>query len=287
MACNLQERIRDQVSKGLPVLAGLPAHTLLFRGILAGVYIGMGTALMIAVSTGIEPILGAGFAQFVMGAVFPLGLILIVLTGAELFTGGILMTPLSVAGGILSFSSLLRIWGLVLFGNAAGAVFFAALVTYGVLLQGGPDGMLYVNKIGVTTVSLAAERFMYPGIPGFFSSFLKSLACGWLLAVGMLFPLCSDDLLGKIAGVWFCGCAIAATGLEHLVTNFYLIPAGLFTAGYLDPFQVAAIGPQAGLIGYGDMLITFIPVFCGNIVGGLFFGFFLLTLINRQRSKDL
>lgn len=287
MGINLPEQSLVEVSKELPVLASLPADTLLLRGAMAGAYIGMGTALMIAVSTGIEPILGAGFARTIMGAVFPLGLILIILTGAELFTGTILIAPLLAARGSLSLSSLLRVWGFVLTGNAVGAVFFAALMTYGVLLQGGSDGMLHVTQIGVATVSLAAEQFMYPGIPGFISAFMKAVACGWLLAVGMLIPFCSDDVLGKIAGVWFCGCAIAATGLEHLVTNFYLIPAGLFTAGYLDPFQVASIGPQAGLLGYGEMLTTFIPVFCGNVVGGLIFGFFLLMLVNRQVSADL
>ncbi len=137
--------------------ASLSWWNILLRGWMAGAYISMGASLMIIVSTGVASALGAGIAQLVSGLVFPLGLILVVLTGAELFTGDAMLAPFAAFSGISRWNAVFRLWILSYLGNIIGAIFFAGLLAYSVLLQPGPDGMT-ASAYAVATVTFAAER---------------------------------------------------------------------------------------------------------------------------------
>jgi formate/nitrite transporter len=249
--------------------ASLSWWNILLRGWMAGAYISMGASLMIIVSTGVASALGAGIAQLVSGLVFPLGLILVVLTGAELFTGDAMLAPFAAFSGISRWNAVFRLWILSYLGNIIGAIFFAGLLAYSVLLQPGPDGMT-ASAYAVATVTFAAERCSYPGIYGILSCFIKAVAAGWLINLAVLLGISADDAVGKIAGIWFPSMALASTGLEHSITNAALVPAGLFCAPHLTFLQIAQVGPLAGDLGWSTFLISnLVPSSAGNLIGGL------------------
>lgn len=261
----------------------LPGWNILLRGGMAGAYIGMGASLMVTVGTGVALILGDGMAQLLMGMVFPLGLILIVLTGAELFTGDAMLAPFAAFRHDCGWLPVLRLWALSYAGNAIGAVGFAALMVYGVLLQPGSDGLYSATPFAVSTVAMAAERCNYPGVAGLVSVFGKAIAAGWLINIAVLLGICADDAIGKIAGIWFPVMAMTATGLEHAITNLYLVPAGLLAAGALTPLQVAEVGPTAGMLGWSTFIMSnLIPTTIGNLIGGVVFAGILFWIAFKK-----
>jgi formate/nitrite transporter len=265
----------------------LPAWNLLLRGAMSGAYIGMGAALMVTVTTGIELTWGLGFTRFVGGTVFPLGVILTILTGAELFTGDVMLVPMAVVRSRISWLVVIRIWILVWLGNLAGALFFAALMTYGPLTSVDSSGVVSVTSVGVATVSLASIKCGYAGTGAILSLLGSSLAAGWLLNLGVLLALCADDVMGKIMGIWFPVMAMTATGLEHAVTNMYLIPAGIFTAPHLSPLQVAEVGPVIVQLGWIEMWTANLFIASiGNLLGGMVFAGFLYYIAYKTGNGE-
>lgn len=264
----------------------LPAWNLLLRAAMSGAYIGMGAALMVAVTTGTEQTLGTGMFRFIGGAVFPLGVILTVLTGAELFTGDAMLAPLAACRNLISWMMVCRLWVLVWAGNFFGAIFFAAIMSAGPLSFTNSSGLTSATAAGIATVSIAAAKCSAEGFGGFFSLFLGSLAAGWLVNLGVLLALCADDVIGKIMGIWFPVMAMMSSGLDHAVTNMYLIPAGLLTAGELTPLQVAQVGPGIANLGWSTMWGNLIPASLGNLIGGLFFVGLLYWLSFKKELND-
>jgi formate transporter len=251
--------------------AQLPAWNLLLRSAMSGAYIGMGAALMVAVTTGIELTLGTGMFRLIGGAVFPLGFILTVLTGAELFTGDAMLAPLAACRKQISWLMVVRLWILAWAGNFIGAIFFAAIMSAGPLIFTDSSGLTSATAAGIATVSIATAKCSATGTGAFFSLFIGSLAAGWLVNLGVMLALCADDVFGKIMGIWFPVMAMMASGLDHAVTNMYLISVGLLTAGYLTPLQVAQVGPGIANLGWSTMWGNLLPVSLGNLIGGLFF----------------
>ena len=260
----------------------LPGWNILLRGGMAGAYIGMGATLMVMVSTGVGAVLGDGMAQLIMGLVFPLGLILTVMTGAELFTGDAMLAPFAAFSSAVKWAPVMKLWLLSYVGNLIGALSFAGLITYAVLLQPTPEGMI-ASPYAVSMVAFASERCSYPGFSGIFSCFLKALAGGWLLNLAVLLGICADDAIGKIAGIWFPSMVLASTGLEHAITNACLVPAGLLSGSSLTLLQVAEVGPQVGYLGWSTFILNnLIPVTIGNLLGGLIFAGVLLWVAFRK-----
>ena len=112
----------------------LPAWNMLLRGFMAGAYIAMGAALATVCVTGTAAFLGAGIAKLVLGAVFPVGLIIIVLTGAELFTGDAMFAPMAAFKHKTSWAAVLNLWVWVYIGNLIGSIVFAYLMSAGPLV---------------------------------------------------------------------------------------------------------------------------------------------------------
>ncbi|MFH0966701.1 MAG: formate/nitrite transporter family protein [Methanobacteriota archaeon] len=265
----------------------LPAWNLLLRGAMSGAYIGMGAALMVVVTSGIELTLGPGLTHLIGGVVFPLGVILTILTGTELFTGDAMLAPMAAFRHRISWLVVGRLWILVWVGNLAGALFYAALMTFGPLTSVDSAGVASVTSVGVATVSLASVKCGYVGSGALLSLLGSSLAAGWLLNLAVLLSLCADDAIGKIMGIWFPVMAMTATGLEHAVTNMYLIPAGILTASRLSPLQVADVGPIIVNLGWVEMWTTNIIVASiGNLLGGMIFAGLLYYTAFKKESEQ-
>jgi formate/nitrite transporter len=252
---------------------GLPAWNMLLRGFMAGAYIAIGGALATVCSTGVATFLGAGFAKLILGSVFPVGLIIIVLTGAELFTGDAMLAPMAAFIHKISWAQVLNLWVWVYIGNLIGSIVYAYIMAYGPLTGWSAAGVGSVNAFGLAAVNIAIGKVGYVGMAATWSAFVKAIGCNWLVNLAVLLGICADDLIGKFFGIWFPIMAFVSTGFEHCVANMYFIPAGLFTAPFLSADQIAAIGAEkvASLTWVTMWTNNIIVVTIGNIVGGMFF----------------
>ena len=254
---------------------GLPAWNMVLRGFMSGAYIAMGAALATVCSTGIMASDAAmrygtaspGFAQLILGAVFPVGLIITVLTGAELFTGDAMLAPMAAFIHKVTWLEVLNLWLWVYIGNLIGSVVFAYICANGPYVSFDAAGVGTVTAFGSRAIAIAAAKTSYVGLMGFYSAFLKGIACNWLVNLAILLGICADDAVGKFFGIWFPIMAFVSSGFEHSVANMFFIPAGIFTQGFVtDPTKII------GSVNWITMWTSnIIPVTLGNIVGGLFF----------------
>ncbi|WP_167815523.1 formate/nitrite transporter family protein [Methanocorpusculum sp. GPch4] len=210
----------------------LPAFNMLVRAFLAGVYIAMGAALATVGSTGVAAVWGAGLGQFVTGALFPVGLIIVVLTGAELFTGDAMFAPMSLLQGQIGIGKLVYLWVVVYIGNLIGSVFMAFLVTYGPYTAWDAAGVATVTAFGTRAIAIGAAKVSYTGVMGILSVFFKGILCNWLVCLAIFLALAADEVISKIFAIWFPIMAFVASGFEHCVANMYFIPAAILTNGF-------------------------------------------------------
>ncbi len=268
---------------------GLEWWNMVLRGFMAGAYIAMGGALATVCSTGVAANLGDGFAKLILGAVFPVGLIIIVLTGAELFTGDAMLAPLAAFIHKISWASVINLWIWVYIGNLIGSIVYAYIMANGPFVSFNAAGVATVNSLGLTAVNIALGKVSYVGLAGMWSAFLKAIACNWLVNLAILLGICADDAVGKIFGIWFPIMAFVASGFEHCVANMYFIPAGIMTAGYLNADQIATITPaKLATLNYVTMWTNnVIIVTIGNIVGGLLFVGILYWIAFKKEIEAL
>jgi formate/nitrite transporter len=254
---------------------GLPTWNMLLRGFMAGAYIAMGGALATVCSTGIQATdatlrygtASAGFAQLILGATFPVGLIIIVLTGAELFTGDAMLAPMAAFIHKISWANVINLWIWVYIGNLIGSIWYAYLMAYGPFSSWNAAGAATVTAFGSRAIAIAAAKTAYVGTAGMWSAFLKAIGCNWLVNLAILLGICADDLIGKFFGIWFPIMAFVSSGFEHSVANMYFIPAGIFTQGFVtDPTAIVASVNWVTMWTSNLIIVTI-----GNIVGALFF----------------
>lgn len=252
---------------------GLEWWNMILRGFMSGAYIAMGGALATVCSTGVADNLGDGFGRLILGAVFPVGLIITVLTGAELFTGDAMLAPLAAFIHKISWMSVFNLWIWVYIGNLIGSIFYAYIMANGPFVGFNAAGVATVNAFGITAVKIGIAKVSYVGLMGTWSAFLKAIGCNWLVNLAILLGICADDAIGKFFGIWFPIMAFVSTGFEHCVANMYFIPAAIMTSGYLNEAQIANITPaKLETLNYVTMWTNnVIIVTLGNIVGGLLF----------------
>lgn len=244
---------------------GLPAWNMLLRGFMAGAYIAMGGALATVCATGVSDALGPGFSKLILGAVFPVGLIMIVLTGAELFTGDAMLAPMAAFVHKVSWAGIINLWIWVYIGNLIGSIVYAYIMAYGPLSSWDAAGVGTINAFGMMALGIAKGKVAYVSGAAMWSAFLKAIGCNWLVNLAVLLAICADDLIGKFFGIWFPIMAFVSTGFEHCVANMYFIPTGLFLQS-IDPSQAVASLTWATMWTNNIIVVTI-----GNIVGGLFF----------------
>lgn len=252
---------------------GLPAWNMVLRGVLSGAFIAMGAALATVCSTGIMATdvamrFGAaspGISQLILGAVFPVGLIITIMTGAELFTGDAMLAPMAAFIHKVSWASVLNLWLWVYIGNLIGSIIFAYIMAYGPCVSFDAAGTATLTAFGVRAVGIATAKTSYVGAMAVWSLFLKAIACNWLVNLAVLLGICADDAIGKIVGIWFPIFAFVASGFEHSIANMYFIPTGIFCTG-IDPTRAVATLNWVTMWTNNVIVVTL-----GNIVGGLFF----------------
>jgi formate/nitrite transporter len=239
--------------------------------ILAGVYVGFGGALSTIVTHDLAGYIGIGFAKLIGGIVFSIGLILVILGGAELFTGNsLLVIPL--------FSHRIRLrkiignWIFVYIGNFVGAILLVLLVFL--------SGYWKINsaQVGLKAIEIANGKVNL----SFLESFIRGILCNWLVCLAIWLSLAAKDLIGKIFGIMFPITAFVAMGFEHCIANMYFIPLGLL----LKNTSVASTSIDLSCLTWRSFFFhNLLPVTLGNIIGGAFFVGFLYWLIYRRKVK--
>lgn len=236
---------------------------LLCLSTLAGVFIALGCA---ATNTAAHGIANVGLARAVCGLLFPFGLCMVIVTGAELFTGNSLLA-VSLLEGKCSLPGLLRNWVIVYLGNFLGAFLTAAGCVFFGQLNYSAGGL------AVYTIRLAASKC---GI-SFLGGFGLGIFCNLLVCMGVLMALSARDGAGRLMGAFIPVCYFVLCGFEHCVANMYYISAGLLAVRdpeYLLLAQQAGVDPTSLTVG-NFLLGNLLPVTLGNIVGGAGLGVLL------------
>ncbi|MDK2789882.1 MAG: formate transporter [Methanothermococcus sp.] len=241
--------------------ANLGVNQLLLRGIMGGAYIAMGAGLCTICSTGIAQYLGPGFAKLIGASVFPVGLILIILTGMELVTGDMMLLPIAMFQKKASLSQLLKVWIWVYIGNLIGSLIYVAIMIYGPLRTFNTGtGEFAVNAFGQTAIKIAEAKilpYVAGGAFGWLSCLLKGIGCNWLVNLAIMGSMASTSVLGKFFMIWFPIMTFVASGFEHCVANMYFIPAGMLLGANVTVAQW--------------WIWNIIPATIGNIIGATLF----------------
>ncbi len=236
-----------------------PWLTVLVLGILAGAYVGFGGFLSTTVTFDSAAKIGTGLSKLVSGAVFSVGLMLVVIAGGELFTGNNLMVS-SVMSREITFTKMMKRWGLVLVANFIGAIIVMLIFYWSGLWKTG-DGALGAAavKTAYTKVSLT-----------FTEALVRAIGCNWLVCLAVWMALAARQTIGKIFAIFFPITAFVAMGFEHNVANMYYIPTGILFAHNLA--LPLAEGIDVNALNWINFLWrNLLPVTIGNIIGGAVF----------------
>lgn len=210
---------------------------LLILSVLAGAFIALGAAAFTMVMTGTD--MSYGPARFLGGIVFSLGLILVIVGGAELFTGNALLV-IAAVDKLISPAQLLRNWVIVYIGNFIGAILIATIIWQTGLLQG---------QMGITASNIAESKAAL----GLSEAFARGIACNILVCLAVWLSLAARTIAGKIqAIIWPISCFVLL-GLEHSIANMYFFPQAMLAGASVDS---------------ADFARNLAIVTLGNIIGG-------------------
>lgn len=235
-------------------LFGLPLFAL---AVLAGAFIAFGAVFSTTVATGAGA-LPYGLARLLVGLSFCLGLVLVLVGGAELFTGNNLIV-MAWASRRVTTRELLRNWLVVYLGNLVGALGVAVLV-----VLAGHHAMAG-GEVGRTALRLAAAKLTYP--PG--QAIALGVLCNILVCLAVWLSFSARTTTDRILALVLPIAAFVAAGFEHSVANMYFIPVALLIEAH-DPAFVAQSGVDLHALGWGTLWTrNLLPVTFGNILGGV------------------
>ncbi len=269
--------------------ANLNGLDMFLLAVLAGAFIGVGALFATTVLAGdisVKDAAGAvvysaalpyGMTRLIGGLAFSLGLILVVVGGAELFTGNALIT-IAFASGRVTLKQLLRNWIIVYIGNLVGAILTAAIVFVGKQYTFGG------GAVGLTALTTAQAKTSLEFIP----AVALGMMCNALVCMAVWLTYSARATTDKILAIIPPIAAFVAAGFEHSVANMYFIPLALFVKQFGDPQFFEAIGKSAGdfpaLTWSNFLFVNLLPVTIGNVVGGVaMVGLVYWFVYNRRR----
>ncbi|MDC7706988.1 formate/nitrite transporter family protein [Vogesella indigofera] len=243
--------------------ARLPLLQMVLLGMLAGAFISLGALYFVLVAS--DNTLGFAASRVLGGVVFSLGLLLVVVAGAELFTGNNLLM-MAWADGRISSYALLRNWVVVCAANFAGAAGMALLVW----LSGHPA--MNDGRVAALVVTLAGAKCAAP----LAALFWKGVLCNILVCMAVWMAMAGRSVTDKFIAVVFPISAFVAAGFEHSIANMYLIPLAMLLQDSVPP---ALVSPALGVAG---LLRNLAAVIAGNILGGSVLVALVYHLIYRR-----
>jgi formate/nitrite transporter len=235
----------------------MPATSTFILAILAGSFIAMGAIFATIAATGASDVLSFGITKLLMGLVFCLGLILVVVAGAELFTGNNLIV-MAWASRKVSTESLLRNWGIVYVGNFVGAISTAILMFF------SKQYTFADGSVGTSILTIANSKVNLD----FTQALVLGIFCNALVCIAVWLTFSARTTLDKIAAIIFPITAFVAAGFEHSIANMYFISIALF----IKSFDADYIGTQSldlsNLSWSNFFFANLLPVTIGNMIGG-------------------
>jgi len=275
IGCKNPASIADSLTRTVCVAkTQASALRLTILGIFAGVYIGFGAELMIMVTHDMASFLGVGMAKLIGGAVFSVGLMLVVIAGAELFTGNNLIF-LSVLDRQVTVRRLLRNWTIVYFANFVGSLLLVLLMYWSGLWKTS-GGLVGASALGIANSKVNLT---------FLQAFARGILCNWLVCLAVWMAVSASTVVGKVWAVFFPIMAFVASGFEHSVANMFFIPMGLALKGQTAIVTAAGLADKLSHLTIGGMVMNLIPVTLGNIVGGAFFVATLYWVVYLRNEK--
>lgn len=261
------KEIAGRVNEFCVVKARLPLTTMWMLGMLAGAFIGLGSIFYTLVVS--DAALGFAAARVAGGVVFSLGLLLVVVAGAELFTGNNLLA-MGWADGCVSLREVLRNWGVVCTANFVGAGGLALIV----YLSGHWE--MNGGAVGATYLKIAAAKAALPASRAFFLGVL----CNILVCMALWMALAGRSVVDRFVAIVFPISAFVAAGFEHSIANMYF-----FQLALVLKWHGLALPPGGEAITLAGMLGNLGPVIAGNIVGGSVFVALVYWVIYRRGER--
>lgn len=206
---------------------------------IGGAFIALGFLAFVRI-TGTLPEEWGSLSTFIGAAVFPIGLILILLGGGELLTGNMMAISMAVYAKKVKFVDMIKNWSLVGLFNLLGAMFVA--YAFGHLL-GLTEGAFLAKTVAVAEAKVADS---------FWLALISGIGCNWLVGMAVWLSFGAKDFSGKILAIWFPTMTFVLIGFQHVVANMFIIPAAVF----------------AGELTWMEFIANLIPVFIGNTIGG-------------------
>ncbi|MEI6533170.1 MAG: formate/nitrite transporter family protein [Candidatus Roizmanbacteria bacterium] len=221
---------------------------LILLGLLGGAYIAIGGLLALIIGGAIPEIAktNIGLQKLVFGAVFPLGLFLIVVSGAELFTGNAMIFIPALLSKEIRLKQLMKNWIIVFLANFVGALFVAYFLGY--------LSDLLASQPWRDTIIGIAERKVHMN---WNALFWRAIGCNWLVCLAVWMSYSANSVVDKLISVWFPIMAFVAIGFEHSIANMFYIPLGIFYG--------------ADVSWYDFFITNLVPVTLGNILAGSLF----------------
>lgn len=229
--------------------AQLSLLSMAMLGVLAGAFIGLGALYFVLIKS--DSTLGFALSQVLGGLGFSLGLILVIIAGAELFTGNNLLI-MAWADGKVSSADVLKNWVVVCLANFAGAAGLAVMV----FLSDHP--LMNDGAIAATYIDIAVAKTSMP----FWTAFFRGVLCNILVCMAVWMALAGRSVVDKAVAIVFPISAFVAAGFEHSIANMYFIPMGMLLK------TSAEAGAHLDMISWYGLFKNLVPVIMGNLVGG-------------------
>jgi len=239
--------------------AGMSTTKTLMLAILAGAFIALGAMFSTVATAGAD--MSYGVTKLLGGVVFSLGLILVILGGAELFTGNSLII-MARANHKVTTKQVLRNWALVYIGNLTGALSMVVLIVLsGHFLAG--DGAVGMNMLKIAKLKCELN---------FINAIALGILCNILVCLAVWLCFSAKDVTGKIMAILFPVTAFVAAGFEHSIANMYYVPLGILLKNFGEPgfWSLVNASPEqfASINLHNFLLHNLLPVTIGNIIGG-------------------
>lgn len=249
---------------------------LFLLGILGGVYISFGAIFYTVMSSyGGHP----AFIKLIGGVAFSLGLILVVLAGAELFTGNNLMV-FSYMNNKITLMKLLRNWTFIYLGNFIGSILLVVLLFYSEQYLSG-NALVGKKALGIAQGKIELN---------FVSAFVRGLLCNVLVCLAIWLTMLSKSITGKVLGIIFPITGFIVMGFEHCIANMYLIPMGIFIKNFAPSgfwtITDLDFNSFSNLTIEAFLLNNLLPVTIGNIIGGVFFVSLVYWFIHKKNILE-
>ncbi|MEG2515897.1 MAG: formate/nitrite transporter family protein [Acidaminococcaceae bacterium] len=252
---------------------------------LAGAYIALGGFLAVRLGSALPVAIWGSAAKFIFAAVFPLGLMLVLLCGADLFTGNCMSLAAAWYKKAISSRQVVASGVYSWLGNFVGAAFVAYFMAYasGIIFESVQQNGQAVMPWASAIVGLANGKCAL----SFGEAFWRAVGCNWMVCIAIYAAAAAEDVGGKIMALWFPTMAFVAMGMEHCIANMFFVPLGIWTGS--DPRYLELVNAGLALplkATWSSFFVgNLLPVTLGNIVGGAVLVAGIYTIVHKKQTK--